>query len=191
MARATPEINAGSMADIAFLLLIFFLVTTTMDSDLGIARLLPPIQDTPEQTTVDVNKRNVLIININYRNEIQVGGEVMPVGQLKGAVKEFILNPDDKPNLSDKRDLDLEYFGKTKGTKGVISLTNDLGTSYKTYVDVQNEVTQVINDLRDQISKEQFGKIYDKLNESQQDAVKEIYPMAISEAEPKNIGGNK
>jgi biopolymer transport protein ExbD len=191
MARATPEINAGSMADIAFLLLIFFLVTTTMDSDLGIARLLPPIQDTPEQTTVDVNKRNVLVININYRNEMQVGGEVMPIGQLKNAVKEFILNPNDNPNLSDKRDLDLEYFGEIKGSKGVISLTNDLGTSYKTYVEVQNEVTQAINDLRDKISMEQFGKIYDKLNESQQDAVKEIYPMAISEAEPKNIGGNK
>ena len=85
----------------------------------------------------------------------------------------------------------MEYFGKIKGSKGVISLTNDLGTSYKTYVEVQNEVTQAINDLRDKISMEQFGKIYDKLNESQQDAVKEIYPMAISEAEPKNIGGNK
>lgn len=177
------------MADIAFLLLIFFLVTTTMDSDLGIARLLPPIQDKQEETKIDVNKRNVLIININYRNELQVGGEVMPIGQLKGAVKEFILNPNDNLRLSDKRDADLEYFGKVRVSKGVISLTNDLGTSYKTYVDVQNEVTQAINELRDKISMEQFGKIYDKLNESQQDAVKGIYPMAISEAEPKNIGG--
>lgn len=191
MARPVPEINAGSMADIAFLLLIFFLVTTTMDTDLGIARLLPPIQEKQDETKIDVNKRNVLIININYRNELQVGGEVMPIAQLKGAVKEFILNPNDNPNLSDKKDLDLEYFGKMKASKGVISLTNDLGTSYKTYVEVQNEVTQAINELRDKISMEQFGKIYDKLNESQQDAVKDIYPMAISEAEPKNIGGKK
>jgi biopolymer transport protein ExbD len=189
MARPVPEINAGSMADISFLLLIFFLVTTTMDSDLGIARLLPPIQEKSEETKIDVNKRNVLIININYRNEIQVGGEVMQIGQLKATVKEFILNPNDNPNLSAKKEVDLEYFGKREVSKGVISLTNDLGTSYKTYVDVQNEVTQAINDLRDKISMEQFGKIYDKLNESQQDAVKEIYPMAISEAEPKNIGG--
>lgn len=189
MARPVPEINAGSMADIAFLLLIFFLVTTTMDSDLGIARLLPPIQEKQDETKIDVNKRNVLIININYRNELQVGGEVVPIGQLKGAVKEFILNPNDNQSLSDKKDVDLEYFGKMRVSKGVISLTNDLGTSYKTYVEVQNEVTQAINDLRDKISMEQFGKIYDKLNESQQDAVKEIYPMAISEAEPKNIGG--
>lgn len=189
MARPVPEINAGSMADIAFLLLIFFLVTTTMDSDLGIARLLPPIQDKPEQSTVDVNKRNVLVININYRNEMQVGGEVIPIGQLKDAVKEFILNPNENPNLSAKKEVDVEYFGKMQVSKGVISLTNDLGTSYKTYVDVQNEVTQAINELRDKISMEQFGKIYDKLNESQQEAVKEIYPMAISEAEPKNIGG--
>lgn len=189
MARPVPEINAGSMADIAFLLLIFFLVTTTMDSDLGIARLLPPIQEQSDPTKIDVNKRNVLVININYRNEMQVGGEVMPIGQLKAAVKEFILNPNDNPNLSAKKEVDLEYFGKMQVSKGVISLTNDLGTSYKTYVDVQNEVTQAINELRDKISMEQFGKIYDKLNDSQQNAVKDIYPMAISEAEPKNIGG--
>lgn len=192
MARPTPEINAGSMADIAFLLLIFFLVTTTMDSDLGIARLLPPLDPNQKnETTVDVNKRNVLVININYRNEMQVGGEVIPIGQLKNAVKEFILNPNDNPKLSAKKEVDVEFFGKMQVSKGVISLTNDLGTSYKTYVDVQNEVTAAINELRDQVSMEQFGKIYDKLNESQQDAVKEIYPMAISEAEPKNVGGNK
>jgi biopolymer transport protein ExbD len=192
MARPTPEINAGSMADIAFLLLIFFLVTTTMDSDLGIARLLPPINpDDNKEQSVDVNKRNVLVININYRNEMQVGGEVIPIGQLKDAVKEFIINPNENPNLSAKKEVDVEYFGKMQVSKGVISLTNDLGTSYKTYVEVQSEVTQAINELRDKVSMEQFGKIFDKLTESQQDAVKEIYPMAISEAEPKNIGGNK
>jgi biopolymer transport protein ExbD len=188
MARPVPEINAGSMADIAFLLLIFFLVTTTMDSDLGIARLLPPItEDQPKP--VDFNKRNVFIININYRNELQVGGDVMQIGQLKDAVKEFILNPNDNLNLSSKKKVDVDYFGNVEVSRGVISLTNDLGTSYKTYVEVQNEVTQAINDLRDKLSKEKFGKEYDKLTESQQDAVKEIYPMAISEAEPKNIGG--
>lgn len=189
MARPVPEINAGSMADIAFLLLIFFLVTTTMDSDLGIARLLPPLNPDEKIDDIKVNKRNVLVININYRNELQVGGEVLQIGQLKEKVKEFIDNPNDDPNLSDKKDVDLEYFGKMRVSKGVISLTNDLGTSYKTYVEVQNEVTQAINDLRDKISMQQFGKIYDKLNESQQDAVKDIYGMAISEAEPKNIGG--
>jgi biopolymer transport protein ExbD len=190
MARPVPEINAGSMADIAFLLLIFFLVTTTMDSDLGIARLLPPLDpDQHNEQTVDVNKRNVFIININYRNELQVGGDVMQIGQLKDAVKEFILNPTDNPKLSGKKEVDVEYFGKVEVSRGVISLTNDLGTSYKTYVEVQNEVTQAINDLRDKLSKEKFGKIYDKLSESEQDAVKEIYPMAISEAEPKNVGG--
>lgn len=192
MARPVPEINAGSMADIAFLLLIFFLVTTTMDTDLGIARLLPPLDpDQKNEQTVDVNKRNVLVININYRNELQVGGEVMPLGQLKAKVKEFIDNPNDDPNLSAKKEVDVEFFGKMNVSKGVISLTNDLGTSYKTYVEVQNEVTQAINELRDKISMQQFGKIYDKLNDSQQSAVKNIYGMAISEAEPKNIGGKK
>jgi biopolymer transport protein ExbD len=191
MARAVPEINAGSMADIAFLLLIFFLVTTTMDSDLGIARLLPPLDQQTEETKIDVNKRNVFIVNINFRNELQVGGEIMQMNQLKEKVKEFILNPNDNPKLSDKRTATIDFFGEMKVSKGIISLTNDLGTSYKTYVEVQNEVTAAINELRDQISKEKFGKVFDKLPEAEQDAVKEIYPMAISEAEPKNIGGNK
>lgn len=190
MARATPEINAGSMADIAFLLLIFFLVTTTMDSDLGIARLLPPIQEKPtDENKVDVNKRNVLIVNINFRNELQVGGEIIQMSSLREKVKEFILNPNDNQNLSAKKDEEIDFFGKMQISKGIISLTNDLGTSYKTYVEVQNEVTEAINELRDKISKEQFGKIFDKLPEAEQDAVKKIYPMAISEAEPKNIGG--
>jgi biopolymer transport protein ExbD len=189
MARATPEINAGSMADIAFLLLIFFLVTTTMDSDLGIARLLPPIQEEPTPERIDVNKRNVLIVNINFRNELQVGGEIMQMSSLREKVKEFILNPNDNLNLSAKKAEEIDFFGEMQISKGIISLTNDLGTSYKTYVEVQNEVTEAINELRDQISKEKFGKIFDKLPEAEQDAVKKIYPMAISEAEPKNIGG--
>ena len=188
MARKLQEINAGSMADIAFLLLIFFLVTTTMDSDFGIARLLPPIEkeDTPP---IDINKRNLLVVNINYKNELQVGGEVIHISQLRDRVKEFILNVTNDPNLPEKKEITVPYFGDVEVSKGVISLTNDMGTSYKTYVMVQNELTAAINELRDKISKQKFGRVYDKLSEKEQDAVKKIYPMAISEAEPKNIGG--
>jgi len=190
MARQVPEINAGSMADIAFLLLIFFLVTTTMDTDFGIARLLPPIEDTPDQPESKINERNVFIVNVNFRNDIQVNGEVVQIYQIKDMVKEFFDNPNNKPNLSDKtKDVELPYFGKRDVTKGIISLTNDMGTQYKTYLAIQDELTSAINELRDAVSKEQFGKVYDKLDEKQQDAVKKIYPMAISEAEPKNIGG--
>jgi biopolymer transport protein ExbD len=177
------------MADIAFLLLIFFLVTTTMGSDYGIARLLPPIKQ--DQGSMEISKRNVLIVNINFRNDIQVGGEVIQIHQLNNMVKNFIDNPGNNPKLSDKKEIDIPYFGKTKVSKGVISLTNDMGTQYKTYLQVQDQLTIAINELRDKVSRQQFGKIYDKLNNEQQKAVKMIYPMAISEAEPKNIGGAK
>jgi biopolymer transport protein ExbD len=188
MARPVPEINAGSMADIAFLLLIFFLVTTTMDSDFGIARLLPPIEDTPVED-IQIKKRNLLVVNINFKNELQVGGEVMHVGQLKSKVKEFILNETNDPNMPEKKDVTVPYFGDVQVSKGVISLTNDMGTNYKTYVVVQNELTAAFNELRDKVSKEKFGRVFDKLSEKQQDAVKKVFPMSISEAEPKNIGG--
>jgi biopolymer transport protein ExbD len=188
MGRKVQEINAGSMADIAFLLLIFFLVTTTMDSDFGIARLLPPLEE--ENVITEINERNVLVVNVNFRNDMQVGGEVIALPQLKGKVKEFFDNPNNNPKLSDKKkDVEIPFFGKRDVSKGVISLTNDMGTQYKTYLRIQDELTTAINELRDKISKEKFGKIYDKLGEKQQEAVKMIYPMAISEAEPKNAGG--
>lgn len=191
MARPVPEINAGSMADIAFLLLIFFLVTTTMDSDFGIARLLPQMQEETKPDEVKIKQRNVLVVNINFRNDLQVAGEVMPISMLKDKVKDFIENVNDDPTLPEKKEETIEYFGSYKVSKGIVSLTNDNGTSYDTYVRVQNELTAAINELRDKLSMSQFGKKYDKLSEPQQDAVRKIYPMSISEAEPKNVGGGK
>ena len=190
MARPVPEINAGSMADIAFLLLIFFLVTTTMDSDFGIARLLPQMQDETPQD-VKIKQRNVLVVNINFRNDLQVAGEVMPISMLKDKVKDFIENVNDDPTLPEKKEETIDYFGSYKVSRGIVSLTNDNGTSYDMYVSVQNELTAAINELRDKLSMSKFGKKYDKLSEKQQDAVRKIYPMSISEAEPKNIGGGK
>ena len=191
MARPVPEINAGSMADIAFLLLIFFLVTTTMDSDWGIARLLPQWEDPKDQKPVDIKKRNILVVNINFRNELQVAGEVIPLSQLKDKTEHFILNPDNDPNLPEKKVENIDYFGPYKVSKGIISLTNDNGTSYNMYVSVQNELTAAINDLRDKLAMSKFGKTYENLPDKEQEAVKKIYPMAISEAEPKNAEGYK
>jgi len=181
------------MADIAFLLLIFFLVTTTMDIDTGLSRKLPPMppEDVPEDDPDKIKERNVFIVLINSRNQLQVEGELMQVADLKEAAKEFIENPLDKVTLPAKEEKEIDFFGNYMVAKGVISLQNDRGTEYGTYMEVQDALIAAYNELRDDISMKRFGKIYTKLNEEQMAAVKKIYPQRISEAEPKNIGGNK
>jgi biopolymer transport protein ExbD len=194
--RQVQEIPAGPMADIAFLLLIFFLVATTMDVDSGISRLMPPM---PEEDQVDddtqIKERNVFVVLINKDDQLFVEKEIVPISELKDLTKEFIVNPQNKDNLSEKRPLTVDYFGDVMVSKGVISLQNDIGTSYGKYIAVQNELAAAVNELRNDLCMQKFGKTYDDLdplNEVESeiiDAVKKVYPMAISEAEPKKIGG--
>ncbi len=187
--REIQEINAGSMADIAFLLLIFFLVTTTMDTDTGISRKLPPMpEEEKPKDDQKVKERNVFIVLLNRNNQLLVEGEPIQINQLRDKTREFILNPQNDPDLPEKRIIEVEYFGNYEVTKGVVSLQNDRGTSYGSYIHVQNELAAAINELRNELSMQKFGKKYQDLEEDQADAVQSIYPMAISEAEPKNIG---
>lgn len=195
--RGIPEINAGSMADIAFLLLIFFLVATTMDIDTGISRLLPPM---PEEEDLDddqeIRERNVFVVLINKDDDLFVEDGFYDVSKLKEMTKKFFLNPDDDPNLSEKREITTDYFGTMMVSKGVISLRNDRGTSYGKYIAVQNELAAAVNELRNELCMQRFGRKYDNLDPlNEQEAaliedVKSVFPMAISEAEPKNVGGN-
>lgn len=181
MARPLPEINAGSMADISFLMLIFFLVTTSMDTNKGLARRLPPIPEVKE-TPIEVNRRNVLAVYVNQSDRLLVGGQVMDVSLLKDKVIDFIVNPE----MSEKRDTTLN--GKVyKVSRGVVSLQNDRGTSYDTYIHVQNELVKAFNELRDNIAQTNFGKNYAALSEGEQELIRKIYPQNISEAEPKEI----
>lgn len=192
MARPTPEINGGSLADIAFLLLIFFLVTTTMNVDTGLARMLPAMpEDKHQDTEQDVKERNIFTVLINKSDRLLVEGMPMEVNMLREVAKEFIANPHNDPKLPEKQLVEVDFFGKVEVGKGVISLQNDRGTSYKMYMLVQNELVAAYNELRDEISKAKFGKVYDALPEDQQKAVQKIYPQRISEAEPKTVGGRK
>ncbi len=187
--RELPEINAGSMADIAFLLLIFFLVTTTMDVDSGLMRKLPPMEDEKPDKPPEVRERNVFVVLINKRNDLLVEGRPMVITELKEATKEFITNPRNKKNLSEKTSKVVPFFNKVDVSKGVVSLQNDRGTSYEKYVEVQNELMAAYNELRNDIAKSKFSRFYDECNEDQQNAIRKIYPLSISEAEPKNYGG--
>lgn len=187
--RDLPEINAGSMADIAFLLLIFFLVTTTMDVDSGLLRRLPPPAEDTQDTKVDVKERNIFVVLINSNNQLMVEGKLMMIEELKDACKEFIVNPNNSEDLPEKDLKDVPFFGQVEVGKGVVSLQNDRGTEYGMYIAVQDALIAAYNELRDDLSMKRFGKLFDNLPSEEQDAVKEIYPQRISEAEPKNIGG--
>ena len=185
--KETPEVNAGSMADIAFLLLIFFLVTTTMDTDTGLVRKLPPWQPEADKEDVKIKERNVYPVLINKHNQLAVRGELMDIKMLSEGVKEFILNPANKDNLSQKKEIEVPFFGIAQQSKGVVSLQNDKGTEYGKYIEVQNELVRAFNEIRNMYAKRQFSKKYDELDEEQQKAIRKIVPLAISEAEPKNI----
>ena len=190
MARKVPEINASSMADIAFLLLIFFLMTTTMNVDTGLARMLPPMPEKDQQQEdVEVKKRNIFTVLINKSDRLLVRGEPMDISMLKDKTKEFVLNPNNDPNLSDQNEKDIPMLGKVMVSEGVVSLQNDRGTSYMMYMKVQNELVAAYNEMREDLSRSMFSKPYDKLSQDEKDAIGKAMPSRISEAEPKNIGG--
>ncbi|MBI9055609.1 MAG: biopolymer transporter ExbD [Bacteroidales bacterium] len=191
MARKVSEVNASSVADIAFLLLIFFLVATTMDVDSGLSRKLPPMPEPgAQEDDKQIKERNVFVVLINANDQLMVEGKPMDVHNLRKEAKEFIVNPSNKEELPEKSLREIDYFGEVMAPKGIISLMNDRGTSYGIYIKVQNELIAAYNEVRDETAMREFGKHYEKLPEDKQDAVKEYYPQIISEAEPKNIGGN-
>ncbi|MFO7938833.1 MAG: biopolymer transporter ExbD [Bacteroidales bacterium] len=191
MARMKGEFSAASMADIAFLLLIFFLVATTMDIDTGLSRKLPPMPEPgAEQDDKQIKERNIFVVLINKDDRLLVGGEEIDIRQLRDKAKEFIANPNNDPTLPEKTVKDVPYFGNVEVTKGIISLQNDNGTSYGMYIKVQNELAAAYNELRDELAVGEFGRKFDELTEEQQNGIRKIYPQIISEAEPKNIGGN-
>lgn len=191
--RDIPGINASSTADMAFILLIFFLVTTSMDTDRGLARRLPPPPDpsVKQQDNLKVKERNVLQVRINKDNALMVGSEYLDIKQLRAKAKEFIANPSNDENMPEKHLVNIPLLGgDCMVTKNhVISVTNDVGTSYQAYIDVQNELVGAYNELRNDLAKSKFGKEYVACNEDEQKAIREFYPQKISEAEPKKYGG--
>ena len=188
--RKIQEINAGSMADIAFLLLIFFLVATTMNVDSGIQRVLPAMQEEDVKPT-DVKERNVLLVYVNKNSEILVGGKRTDISLLKDEVKNFVSNPANDPNLPEKEETEIELIGKFMVSKGVVSLQNDRATPYDMYIQVQNELTRAFHELRDDVSMMKFNKKFMDLDEDQRKAVQKAVPQSISEAEPRNTTGGK
>ncbi len=186
--RKTPGLNTQSTADIAFLLLCYFLMTSTMDQQSGLQRRLPPMpQKDQEQQDTKVNRRNIIIVKINSQDRLFAGDQLLVVSQLKDKIKEFLTNPNNDPSLPEKEAKEIEGFGTYNVSKGIVSLQNDRGTSYQAYIAVQNELIKAVNELRDEFGMANYGRKFNYLTEAQQEIVKKAIPQQISEAEPKDV----
>ena len=190
--KRAPELNASSQADIAFTVLIFFLVVSTMDIDTGIVRVLPPMADpNVKQEDIKVKERNLLLVFVAGSGNIMAGGKVISLDALKDKAKEFILNPLDDKDLPEKKPTDIEMPDGSKWTypvsEGVISLQNTRDTSYERYIQVQNELTRAFNEVRDEVSMSKFGKKFADLSDAESKVITKAIPMKISEAEPRKM----
>ena len=192
--RAAPEVNAGSMADIAFLLLIFFLVTTTIETDSGINRKLPPMEDSDED--VIIKQKNIFTVLLNGKDQLLVEDNIMELKDLREAAREFLDNGGDgscnycqgkkDPSSSDNPD------------KAIISLKNERETSYKTYIAVQNDLVAAYNELRDVRAEAEYGMPFTEMEANYKDVnwpgnkvklkekidqIKVDYPQKLSEVQ--------
>lgn len=180
--RKLPELNTGSMADIAFLLLIFFLVTAMIPNDQGINRKLPRLCDTPD-CTGKVKERNVFRITINRNNEIMINHETASITEVKELTKAFIDNNGDGScyycNGEQRKEASVHP------TKAVISIATDRNTDYNTFINVQDAITSAYFELRKHYAKTELNKTIDELTENELLSIKKAYPFIISEAETK------
>ncbi|RZS98928.1 ExbD/TolR family protein [Aquimarina brevivitae] len=198
--RAAPEVNAGSMADIAFLLLIFFLVTTTIETDSGISRKLPPPVDEQEKPPI-LKEKNIFVVEVNKNNDLLVEEAPMELSELRAAAVAFL------DNGGGKGDDACNYCQGAKDpassdnpTKAVISLRNNRETSYATYIAVQNELVAAYNELRNRVAMQLYNKTFIQMEKDLNDVnypgnkeklkdqikrIQELYPEKLSEAEPK------
>jgi biopolymer transport protein ExbD len=202
--RNIPEVNAGSMADIAFLLLIFFLVTTTFQEDTGINRKLPPMPP-PGVTPPIIKQKNLFTVLVNKNNELFVEEEIMDIKDLRKAAREFLdngggTNEKGEPCTYCKGKKDPE--SSDHPNKAIISVRNDRETNYKTFMSVQNELVGAYNELRNREAQRLYQRDYTEMESVVADpqvdesvkedlkekmkVIKDLFPLKISEAETNN-----
>ncbi|MEO0570234.1 MAG: biopolymer transporter ExbD [Bacteroidota bacterium] len=194
--KGAPEVNAGSMADIAFLLLIFFLVTTTIETDAGLDRMLPPAEP-PEDVDVVIKQKNIFTVNINRNGQLLVEEEIMDIKNLRAAAIAFLDNGGDASCSYCKGRKDASSSDNPE--KAIISLKNDRETKYSTYITVQNELVGAYNDLRNREAQRLYGRDFTEMEgkflnpetgSAERDDLKpkvkkiqELFPQKLSEAE--------
>ncbi len=167
--RTPPALNAGSMADIAFLLLIFFMVVTAIVTDRGVLVRLPPMYDGP---VPPIPERNVINIKLNGDGDLLFEKRALPLEQLREQIKTYILNPQQLPDLP------------SSPTKAVVSLQNDRGTPYEDYLGVYDQIQAAYKELWAEAAQNLFQKNFDQLTVEQRKEIKAELPQIISEADP-------
>ncbi|HDZ15235.1 hypothetical protein LCGC14_0928680 [marine sediment metagenome] len=198
---APPEVNAGSMADIAFLLLIFFLVTTTIETDAGLDRMLPPIEPPTEEPPV-IKQKNIFTVNINRNGQLLVEEEITDIKQLREKAIAFLDNggaPSGSPEFCSYCKGKRNAESSDNPDKAIISLKNDRETKYSTYITVQNELVGAYNDLRNREAQRLYGRDFTGIEADYLDPetssslkddlkekvrrIQELFPQKLSEAE--------
>ncbi|AXT18871.1 biopolymer transporter ExbD [Flavobacteriaceae bacterium AU392] len=167
--RGSPEVNAGSMADIAFLLLIFFLVTTTIESDSGLNRKLPPIDETEPPV---IKQKNIFTVLMNGNDQLFVEDELMEIKDIRAAAIEFLDNGADVDadgNACDYCKGKKDPTSSDHPNKAIISLKNERETSYGAFISVQNELYAAYNELRNRRAQELYGESFIQMEKNYKD----------------------
>ena len=185
MSRNTNSgVNAGSMADIAFLLLIFFLVTTTFEEDQGINSVLPKPCPEGIDCNPEIHEKNVFTIKLNRNDQLMANSEIINLDELRENVKAFLDNNGDQScdYCKGSKKVDLSENPK----KAVITIETDREATYDAYIGVQNELMGAYYELRKELSKTKFNKEIEDLTTEELEILKESYPFRITEAELEN-----
>ncbi len=183
MGRIKTEINTSSMADIAFLLIVFFLVATTIDLDSGLERKLPAYA--PDNNPPVMKERNILNVKVNNLNEIMINKDIYKINDVRKITTDFLTGIRINNKTPETKIENIAYIGEFDVSQGIISLQNDRGTSYNMYIQVLNEITAAGNKVRNDLSRQYFGKQYSELSEKYKNSVNQAIPCIISEAEPR------
>lgn len=199
--RSAPEVNAGSMADIAFLLLIFFLVTTTIEVDSGISSKLPPDVPPPE---VKIKQKNIFTVELNKDNQMLVEEEIMKIKDLKAAAIKFI----DNGAATGTEGTKCDYCNGARNpessdhpSKAIVSITHSRATDYNTFIVVYDQLVSAYSELRERLAQKLYNRSFKEMELTYDDSkspqfksvklkakiddIKDKYPRIISKAEPK------
>ena len=190
--KEVPGLNTTSTADISFMLLVFFLVTSSMDTDKGLPRQLPPPEDNTQEEEVEIKQRNVLELELDADDRLTLNGEPADYDELTRRVAEFVANKNDDPSLPEKSEREVHLFGRIRvSDRHVITVKTNRNTTYNAYFEMQNAIVRGYYQLRNELAKRQFGHGYAYCSQEQRDAIALVYPQRISEAMPAGEEGGE
>ena len=185
--REVPQLNTTSTADISFMLLIFFLVTSSMDTDKGLTSQLPPPEDTQEQQDQKVKKRNVMELRLDDADVLTCNGETIGMEELTRRVEEFVANSNNSPDLPEMSEREVHLMGRCHvSDRHIISIQATRMTSYNAYFEMQNAIARGYNNLRNRLARSRFGHDYARCSQQERDAIAMVYPKRISETRPES-----